>query len=75
MREVRGVGLIIGVDLDVQASPLVEACQQSGLLVLTAGKGNVVRLVPPLTITEQELDHAADILFNCLPVLDKGPKN
>lgn len=75
VREVRGVGLIIGVDLDVPASPLVEACQQSGLLVLTAGKGNVVRLVPPLTITEQELDHAAEILFNCLPVLDKSANN
>ncbi|KAJ8557163.1 hypothetical protein K7X08_002788 [Anisodus acutangulus] len=74
VREVRGVGLIIGIDLDVPASPLVDACQQSGLLVLTAGKGNVVRLVLPLTITEQELDRAAEILFSCFPVLDKTDK-
>ncbi|XP_050286749.1 acetylornithine aminotransferase, mitochondrial [Quercus robur] len=72
VREVRGIGLIIGVELDVSASPLVNACRNSGLLILTAGKGNVLRLVPPLIITEQELEHAAEILFKCLPALDKG---
>lgn len=70
VREVRGLGLIIGIELDVPASPLVDACLRSGLLILTAGKGNVVRLVPPLIISEQELDRAAEILFECLPVLD-----
>ena len=70
MREIRGFGLIIGIDLDVPATPLVDACRNSGLLVLTAGKGNVVRIVPPLIITEQELDCAAEILSQALPVLD-----
>ncbi|TKY51055.1 Acetylornithine aminotransferase [Spatholobus suberectus] len=70
VKEIRGVGLIIGIDLDVPASPLVDACRNSGLLVLTAGKGNVVRLVPPLIITEKELEQAANILCQTLPVLD-----
>ncbi|GAU43843.1 hypothetical protein TSUD_174610 [Trifolium subterraneum] len=70
VKEIRGVGLIIGIDLDVSASPIVEACRNSGLLVLTAGKGNVVRLVPPLIITEQEIEHAANILSQTLHVLD-----
>lgn len=70
VKEIRGVGLIIGIDLDVSATPLVDACRNSGLLVLTAGKGNVVRLVPPLIITEQEIEHAADILNQTLHVLD-----
>lgn len=70
VKEIRGVGLIIGIDLDVSATPLVDACRDSGLLVLTAGKGNVVRLVPPLIITEQEIEHAADILSQTLHVLD-----
>ncbi|KAJ9178969.1 hypothetical protein P3X46_010806 [Hevea brasiliensis] len=74
VREVRGLGLIIGIELDVSASPLVDACRNSGLLILTAGEGNVVRLVPPLIISEQELERAADILFECLPVLDKTLK-
>ncbi|XP_031103789.1 acetylornithine aminotransferase, mitochondrial [Ipomoea triloba] len=72
VKEIRGFGLIIGIELDVAATPLVEACQNSGLLVLTAGKGNVVRLVPPLIISKQELDQAADVLAACLPVLDKS---
>ncbi|XP_062169591.1 acetylornithine aminotransferase, mitochondrial-like [Alnus glutinosa] len=72
VREIRGLGLIIGIELDVSANPLVDACRNAGLLVLTAGKGNVVRLVPPLIITEQELDHAAEILYQALPVLDQN---
>ena len=70
VKEVRGQGLIVGIELDVQAAPLVDACRNSGLLILTAGKGNVVRLVPPLTISEQELESGADILLKCLPALD-----
>lgn len=70
VKEVRGFGLLVGVELDVAASPLVDACRDSGLLVLTAGNGNVVRLVPPLVISEAELEQAAQVLKDCLPVLD-----
>ncbi|KAK9155246.1 hypothetical protein Sjap_002726 [Stephania japonica] len=72
VKEVRGLGLIVGVELDVPAAPLIDACRNSGVLVLVAGKGNVVRLVPPLIISEQELEHAANILAECLPVLDQN---
>lgn len=75
VREVRGLGLIVGIELDVPASPLVDACQKSGLLILTAGKGNVVRLVPPLIISEQELERAVEIVLECLPVLDESNSN
>ncbi|OVA07356.1 Transaminase [Macleaya cordata] len=72
VKEVRGIGLIVGIELDVSASPLVDACRNSGLLILTAGKGNVVRLVPPLVISEQELEVGANILLKCLGVLDEN---
>ncbi|KAL2936615.1 Acetylornithine aminotransferase mitochondrial [Bienertia sinuspersici] len=72
VREVRGQGLIVGIELDVPVGPLVDACRNSGLLILTAGKGNVVRLVPPLTISEQELEAGAEILQKCFSVLDKS---
>ncbi|KDP37012.1 hypothetical protein JCGZ_06068 [Jatropha curcas] len=72
VKEVRGMGLILGIELDVSASPLVDASRNSGLLILTAGKGNIVRLVPPLIISEQELELAADTLLQCLPVLDNN---
>ncbi|KAH6755215.1 HOPW1-1-interacting 1 [Perilla frutescens var. hirtella] len=70
VREIRGFGLIIGIELDVSASPLVEACQQSGLLVLTGGEGNVVRIAPPLIISKEEMDEASEILKKCFPVLN-----
>lgn len=72
VKDVRGLGLIIGIEFDVSATPLVDACRDSGLLILTAGKGNVVRLVPPLIISEQELDQGAEILCKTLPVLDSN---
>ncbi|GER27413.1 acetylornithine aminotransferase [Striga asiatica] len=73
--EIRGFGLIIGIELDVAASPLVDACRESGLLVLTAGKGNVVRILPPLVITREELEEAAEILVSCFPALEVHSKN
>ncbi|MFS7919683.1 putative acetylornithine transaminase [Helianthus anomalus] len=75
VKEIRGFGLIVGIELDVAATPLVDACRASGLLILTAGKGDVVRLVPPLIISEQELDSAVEIIYKCLHVLDEKSSN
>ncbi|MCL7025599.1 hypothetical protein MKW94_009437 [Papaver nudicaule] len=72
VKEVRGTGLIVGVELDVSASPLVDACRSSGLLILTAGKGNVVRIVPPLVISEQEIDLGVNILSKCMSAIDES---
>ena len=72
VREIRGLGLIVGIELDMPAKALVNACEESGLRVLTAGSGNVVRLVPPLIITDEELDQAVEILSLVIPVLDEN---
>lgn len=69
VKEVRGYGLLVGIQLNVPASPLVSAALKEGLLILTAGKGDVVRLAPPLIISEQELDEAVHILARCLSSL------
>lgn len=60
--QVRGLGLLVGVQLDFMAGPIVEAARAAGVLVITAGKGDVVRLVPPLTISEAEIDKACEVL-------------
>jgi acetylornithine aminotransferase len=60
--QVRGLGLLVGVQLDFQAGPIVEAARAAGVLIITAGKGDVVRLVPPLTITEAEIGQACEVL-------------
>lgn len=69
LKEIRGTGLIVGIELDVPAAGLVDACRENGVLVLTAGKGNVVRLVPPLVISMEELEFGAEVISNCLAAL------
>lgn len=59
--EVRGAGLMWGLELNVDAAPVHEAAIRQGVLVnRTAGK--VIRLLPPLIITEAELDRALGLL-------------
>lgn len=52
---IRGLGLINGIQLDQPGAPVVQAARDSGLLIITAGAGDVLRLVPPLIITDAEL--------------------
>ncbi|MAU09177.1 MAG: aspartate aminotransferase family protein [Anaerolineaceae bacterium] len=54
VREIRGLGLMIGIDLRVRVTPILQALQERGILALPAGK-TVLRLLPPLTITQAEL--------------------
>jgi predicted acetylornithine/succinylornithine family transaminase len=61
VREVRGAGLIWGLDLDRPALPVVEAALQLGLLV-NRTSDTVVRLLPPFVITEAEIDQACSLL-------------
>ncbi len=61
IREVRGLGLMIGIDLRIRAMPLVKSLMEDGILVLTAGK-TVIRLLPPLVITRDEIDRVVDAL-------------
>ncbi|EFJ26321.1 hypothetical protein SELMODRAFT_97066 [Selaginella moellendorffii] len=70
VKEVRGAGLLVGIQLDVSAAPLVAAARSKGLIVLTAGAGDVVRLAPPLVISEAELEQCAEILVSCISSLD-----
>ncbi len=61
IQEVRGRGLMLGVQLDMPAAPVVQAGYKHGLLLLNAG-ADVLRLVPPLIISKDEIDIALDRL-------------
>jgi acetylornithine/succinyldiaminopimelate/putrescine aminotransferase len=63
--EVRGAGLLLGVEIDRAASAAVAACLEHRLLVGSAGE-RTVRLTPPLTISDSELDQALRILEEVL---------
>ncbi len=59
VRAVRGLGLMLGIELRTRVTPLLKALLEAGVLALPAGP-TVLRLLPPLTITEAELDTVLD---------------
>ena len=63
--DVRGVGLLVGVELNRPAAPIVAAARENGLLVISAGEF-VLRLCPPLIITEDQIRTAVSILSNVI---------
>lgn len=65
VQSVSGIGLMIGIELKTKkAGDIAKACLENGLLVLTAK--TKVRLLPPLTITYDELNEGLDILIKLL---------
>jgi len=59
--EIRGKGLILGLQLTQDPTPIVAAARERGLLIITAGT-NTLRFVPSLTITEEEIGEGIKIL-------------
>ena len=65
IREVRGKGLIVGMEMDVDGTRIVEECMKAGLLInCTAHK--VLRFIPPLIIGEKEIERGLGILEKVL---------
>ncbi|MCA9971661.1 MAG: aspartate aminotransferase family protein [Anaerolineales bacterium] len=63
--DVRGAGLLVGLELRQPAAPVVARARQQGLIVIVAGE-NVLRLAPALIVTRAEIDTAVAILRECL---------
>ena len=69
--EVRGKGMMLGLVVDGEAKGVVEALKGQGLLALTAGK-NVVRFLPPLTLGEDDLEDAVEMISDALDCVFGG---
>jgi predicted acetylornithine/succinylornithine family transaminase len=63
--EVRGLGLMLGVEMTKACSPIVEECMNRGVLI-NCTSGNVLRFTPPLIVKKQDIDHLIDILEDVL---------
>jgi acetylornithine/succinyldiaminopimelate/putrescine aminotransferase len=66
IRDIRGRGLMIGVELDVDAQPVIERGYEHGLLLIKA-RERVVRLVPPLIFEKSHVDELVEKLGHILP--------
>jgi acetylornithine/succinyldiaminopimelate/putrescine aminotransferase len=63
--DVRGAGLLVAVEFTVPVAPLVAKAREGGLLVISAGE-NVLRLCPPLIVTQSQIASAVEILGESL---------
>jgi len=65
IKEVRGRGLMVGLELTVDVSPIIDAGYEHGLLMVSAGT-NIIRFVPPLIATKANVDTLIDRLTTIL---------
>ena len=65
VREVRGMGLILGIEIKQKVAPYLAALKDKGVLALPAGM-TVIRLLPPLVITPQQIEKALEALEEVL---------
>ncbi len=65
VRQVRGLGLMIGVELKTTVTPILQKLQELGVLALPAG-ATVLRLLPPLVIEESDLDRVVEAVAQAL---------
>lgn len=63
--EIRGKGLMQGIEFNKPAGEITAKALEKGLVLITAGT-NVIRLVPPLTITKENIDEMISILKTCI---------
>jgi len=65
IREVRGLGLMIGIEMKQKVAPYIKLLRDKKIIVLNAGM-TVIRLMPPLVISYEQLDHLTNVLTEVL---------
>ena len=65
VKEIRQKGLMVGIDHEKAVGPFVKTLIENGVLVLNAGE-NVLRLLPPLTVSNEELKEAVEAIKQTL---------
>jgi acetylornithine/LysW-gamma-L-lysine aminotransferase len=65
VREVRGLGLMIGIELKKKVAPYLQAMSDRGVLALPAGM-TVIRLLPPLVITSPQVERVVEVIDEVL---------
>jgi acetylornithine/N-succinyldiaminopimelate aminotransferase len=71
IKEVRGKGLMIGFELTIDVTPIIDAGYKNGLIMVNAGT-NVIRFVPPLIAEKQQVDILVERLTKILAEVQQG---
>ncbi len=67
IREVRGMGLMVGIEMKQKVAPYIKALQERRIIALNAGM-TVIRLLPPLVISYEQIDHLVEVLTEVLQI-------
>jgi len=67
IREVRGMGLMVGVELNIPGKAIIQKCMEKGLLI-NCTQDTVLRIMPALNVTKKEIDQAIRILEEALMI-------
>ena len=65
IRDVRGIGLMVGIEMKQKVTPYIKTLQEKKIIALNAGM-TVIRLLPPLVISYEQIDHLVDVLTKVL---------
>ena len=68
IREVRGKGLLLAMELTIDGDPIVRACLEKGFLI-NCTSGTVLRFIPPLIVQRKDIDQLFDVLHGILSKL------
>jgi acetylornithine/succinyldiaminopimelate/putrescine aminotransferase len=71
VKGVRGVGLILGLEMDRPAAPVVEACRRAGFLI-NCTQDKILRFLPPLVVKKAEIDLLLDKLDQILAQMNSS---
>ena len=63
--DIRGMGLLIGIELDRDCGELVDICKEAGL-ILNVTAGSTIRLLPPLILTDEQADEIINLVVNSI---------
>lgn len=74
IKDVRGLGLMIGVELSIPGNLVVSECLNRGVLI-NCVKENVLRFLPPLIVTKEEIDKVVSLLEEVFKGIEKNSKN
>jgi acetylornithine/LysW-gamma-L-lysine aminotransferase len=74
VKEVRGLGLMLGMELRFDVYNVIQSCARNGVLILDAGR-NVLRFLPPIVITKPQVDTAIVVLDKALEEEENARSN
>jgi acetylornithine/succinyldiaminopimelate/putrescine aminotransferase len=74
VKELRVCGLMIGLELSIDGAVLVQKCLDQGLLI-NSTQQTVIRLLPAMTLSDEQVDEGCEILANVLKSVEHGARS